>query len=109
MIQNNFSLLHYNTFGIDVKTNRFIEYSSVDELNQLILDSQIVSPFLHIGEGSNLLFTKDYPGTILHSRIGGIEVIQEDTESVWVKAGAGIDWDKFVSYCVEQDWYGLEN
>ncbi len=109
MIQTNFSLLHHNTFGIDVKASRFVEYSSVEELNGLILNGQITEPYLHIGEGSNLLFTEDYAGTILHSRIGGIEVVREDTETIWVKAGAGIDWDKFVAYCVDQGWYGLEN
>ena len=109
MIQTNFSLLHHNTFGVDVKANKFIEYSSVDELNTLILDGQITPPFLHIGQGSNLLFTKDFDGTILHSRIGKIEIANEDVNSVWVKAGAGIDWDHFVAYCVDQNWYGLEN
>ena len=109
MIQNDFSLLHHNTFGVDVKAKRFIEYSSTEELYKLILDGEITEPYMHIGEGSNLLFTHDYAGTILHSRIGGIAVVQEDTDSIWVKAGAGINWDHFVAYCVEQGWYGVEN
>ena len=109
MIQTNFSLLHHNTFGIDVTASRFVEYSSEEELNSLILDGQITKPFLHIGQGSNLLFTSNYMGTVLHSRIGGITVVKEDENNVWVKAGAGIDWDHFVAYCVDQNWYGLEN
>ncbi len=109
MIQTDFSLLHHNTFGVDVKANKFIEYSSVDELSELIVSQQITTPFLHIGQGSNLLFTKDFAGTILHSRIGKIEIVKEDIDSVWVRAGAGIDWDHFVGYCVDQNWYGLEN
>ena len=52
-----YSLLPYNTFGIDVSANRFIEYASVEELKTLIEQGAVTTPFLHIGGGSNLLFT----------------------------------------------------
>ena len=96
-----YSLLPYNTFGIDVSAARFLEYSSVEELKKLIVQGAIVTPFLHIGGGSNLLFTKDYDGLILHSRIEGIEVTEEDEHSVSVRVGAGVVWDDLVAYCVE--------
>ena len=65
--------------------------------------------WLHIGAGSNLLFTKDYPGMILHSAIKGFEVVGENEEEVLVRAGAGEVWDDFVAYAVEKGWYGAEN
>lgn len=104
-----YSLLSYNTFGIDVSAARFLEYTSVEELQQLIAQGAVTTPFLHIGGGSNLLFSKDYDGLILHSRIEGIEVTEEDARSVSVRVGAGIVWDDFVAYCVERGWYGAEN
>lgn len=104
-----YSLLPYNTFGIDVSATRFLEYASVEELQQLIVQGAITTPFLHIGGGSNLLFTKDYDGLILHSRIEGIEVLEEDEHSVSVRVGAGVVWDDFVAYCVAHGWYGVEN
>lgn len=104
-----YSLLPYNTFGIDVNAAHFLEYTSVEELKTLIAQGAVTTPFLHIGGGSNLLFTKDYDGLILHSRIEGIEVTEEDTHSVSVRVGAGIVWDDFVAYCVEHGWYGAEN
>ena len=64
---------------------------------------------MHIGGGSNLLFTKDYDGLILHSRIGGIEVTAEDSQTVSLRVGAGVVWDDFVACCVEHGWYGAEN
>lgn len=64
---------------------------------------------MHIGGGSNLLFTKDYDGLILHSRVGGIEVITEDSQTVSLRVGAGVVWDDFVACCVEHGWYGAEN
>ena len=57
----------------------------------------------------NLLFTKDYDGLILHSRIGGIEVTAEDSQTVSLRVGAGVVWDDFVACCVEHGWYGAEN
>ncbi|WP_418210418.1 UDP-N-acetylmuramate dehydrogenase [Bacteroides zhangwenhongii] len=104
-----YSLLPYNTFGIDVSASRFLEYASVAELKEYIAQGAVTTPFLHIGGGSNLLFTKDYDGLILHSRIGGIEVTAEDSQAVSLRVGAGVVWDDFVACCVEHGWYGAEN
>jgi UDP-N-acetylmuramate dehydrogenase len=104
-----YSLLPYNTFGIDVSASRFLEYASVAELKEYIAQGAVTTPFLHIGGGSNLLFTKDYDGLILHSRIGGIEVTAEDSQTVSLRVGAGVVWDDFVACCVEHGWYGVEN
>lgn len=109
MKQENCSLLSHNTFGIDVKAACLLEYSSVDELRELILQGLIVKPYLHIGGGSNLLFTKDYPGTILHSLIDGLEILDENEQEVRVRVGAGVQWDDFVAECVARGWYGAEN
>ena len=104
-----YSLLSHNTFGIDVYAERFQEYASVEELKTLIAQGALTTPFLHIGGGSNLLFVKDYEGLVLHSRIEGIEVTEEDERSVAVRVGAGVVWDNCVGYCVEHGWYGTEN
>lgn len=98
-----------NTFGIDVSASSFFEYHSEDELQKKIETGGISMPYLHIGSGSNLLFIKDYEGTVLHSRITEIEVIAENENQVSVRVGAGMIWDDFVAYCVGKGWYGLEN
>lgn len=104
-----YSLLSHNTFGIDVNAAQFVEYASVEELKNLIKQGAVTTPFLHIGGGSNLLFTKDYDGLILHSCINNIEVTKEMNDTVWLRVGAGVVWDDFVAYCVEHEWYGTEN
>lgn len=104
-----YSLLSHNTFGIDVSADRFLEYASVEELKAFIAQGAITTPFLHIGGGSNLLFTKDYAGLVLHSRIKGVEIVEENERFVSVCVGAGVVWDDFVAYCVEHGWYGVEN
>lgn len=108
-IKYNYSLRSHNTFGIDVRAKKFIEYSTAEELVRLIKEGEITSPFLHIGSGSNLLFINDFGGTILHSKIDTIEITHQDNESVSLRVGSGIDWDEFVAYTVNKDWYGLEN
>ena len=72
---NDFPLRAHNTFGLDVRAAHFLEYASEEELTELIHTEQISTPYLHIGGGSNLLFTdRYYPGTILHSLIQGKSV-----------------------------------
>lgn len=106
----NYPLLSHNTFGMDVKASVFVEYDSVAELKTILSDNNYLSgQWLHIGGGSNLLFTADYAGTVLHSAIRGYEVVDEDDREVKVRVGAGEVWDDFVAYAVGNGWYGAEN
>ena len=104
------SLLVHNTFGMDVKAALFIEYASVEELKEVLRMCLVKEDrWIHIGGGSNLLFTGDYQGAVLHSAIKGYEVLDENEEEVVVRVGAGEIWDDFVAYTVAQGWYGAEN
>ena len=105
----NYNLLSHNTFGIDVECNRFVSFEAAEEIHSFIAnrtDSDL--PTLVIGEGSNLLFTQNYPATILHSAIKGIETTP-CSEGVLVRCGSGEHWDGVVDYCVSNGWSGLEN
>ena len=105
----NYPILKYNTFGMDVKTSCFAEYSSVSELRSFLSAKEYSLPLLHIGGGSNLLFLADFKGTILHSAIKGIDITGESDEWIDIKVGAGEVWDDFVSYTVSKGFYGAEN
>ena len=75
-----YSLLAHNTFGIDAKCKRFLEYSSVEEAQQIVAGLTAADqPLLILGGGSNLLLTGDYEGTVIHSAIKGIEVLDNET------------------------------
>lgn len=108
-IRKDCSLLLHNTFGMDVKASLFIEYVSVEELKSILHEYLKDEHWLHIGGGSNLLFTGDFPGVILHSAIKGYELLEENNEEVIVRVGAGEVWDDFVAYTVAKGWYGAEN
>lgn len=107
--KKNYSLKAHNTFGIDAQCDRFIEYSSVSELQQFLADRPVNVPLLSIGQGSNILFTQDFHGIVLHSAIKGINLIASDSDTVLVEAGAGEVWDDFVSTCIKRGYYGIEN
>ena len=69
-------LTKMNTFGMKVKARCFMEYDSVADLVDIEF-SELARPVLHIGGGSNLLFTDDFKGTVLHSKINFIEILDE--------------------------------
>ncbi|MDR2475401.1 MAG: UDP-N-acetylmuramate dehydrogenase [Bacteroidales bacterium] len=104
----NYSLLYNNTFHLDVKAARYIEYETIGELRHVSCVMQH-EQLLHIGSGSNLLFTGDFSGTILHSTIRYIEIVAETSDTLDVRVGAGLVWDDFVAYSVTQNWQGAEN
>lgn len=104
-----YSLLPHNTFRMDVKAARFMEYSSEEELTAFLASGGLTSPYLHIGGGSNLLFLSDYPGLVLHSSVKGVETVAETDERVELRVGSGVVWDDFVAYTVKKGLYGAEN
>lgn len=110
MIYEDFDLKKVTTFHLPAYADCYVEYDSIEELRS-VLDSDICKgeKILHIGGGSNLLFTSDFKGVILHSRIRFIEQISRDDSHVWLRVGAGVEWDAFVAYCVEEGFNGAEN
>lgn len=103
-------LKNLTTFHLPVQCKFYIEYSTLEELMEIIAtDLYKSNNSFHIGGGSNLLFTKDYEGLILHSKIEFIKINSETEDYVVVEAGAGMVWDNFVQYCVNHNFGGTEN
>jgi len=110
ILHKNYSLKAYNTFGIDAKADYFFQFDTIDEIQSFLNDNTLENVnYLILGGGSNLLFTDDYDGLILHPNIKGIEIIEENDESVLVKTGANENWDEFVAWAVENNYGGIEN
>ena len=114
-------LYHYplrqrNSFGLDVRAAKFVEYSSVADLQTFVRQNgtdplaDTKHPlWLHIGGGNNLLFTDDYQGVILHSALRGVEEVYRTADKVRLRVGAAEHWDTFVAWSIEHGAYGLEN
>ena len=102
------SLLKRNTFGIEAKAARLVEFSSADALVDFLAGG-FAGNSLVIGGGSNLLFVDDFDGTVFHSTIMDIDVVGESADDVLLRVGSGVNWDALVAYTVEKGWCGLEN
>lgn len=110
MIHENYSLKKLNTFGIDALARYFAECSSVDQLMEILSQGTFLdTQKLILGGGSNLLFTKNFDGLVIKNNLKGIELIKEDSDFYFVKAGAGEVWHQFVMHCVANNYAGLEN
>ena len=101
--KENISLLPYNTFGLDAKARLFIEYYSLDELRQVLKEHK-GEQILHIGQGSNLLFTKDFDGVILHSGMARARFLDDET----VEAQNGLRLDDLIAQLTDMGYCGLE-
>ncbi len=111
-VQQNYPLKKYNTFGIQVYAKYFSSFSSIEELEALIIDYKLQTAnrkLLILGGGSNMLFTKNYNGLVLKNALCGIHTVHEDDDHIYVKAGAGENWHQFVMHCIKNDFAGVEN
>lgn len=106
----NYSLKGHNTFGIEAKCRRFLEFSSVNEAQDVLPTLRGEdAPLMLLGGGSNLLLTKDFSGTVIHSAIMGAEAHETGDGHVLLRCGSGERWDDIVDLCVSRGWYGAEN
>ena len=96
----NISLKPYNTFGIDVKARRVVVLEPGDEVPPL--EGQV----LVIGAGSNMVFTKDYEGTVITlSKTFHLSPFTSHLVTVW----GGMEMDDLIQWTLDHGLYGLEN
>ena len=106
----NYNLKSYNTFGIDVVSKLFYDANSTDNLKEAIRQVKAENiKHLILGGGSNLLFTSNFDGAIIHPTLDDIEVVTSGDDYTDLKAGAGVNWDSFVEHTVSLGLCGIEN
>lgn len=105
----NYSLKEHNTFGIDAKCKRYLEFETDSEamdVAEILRKSRL--PYIIIGGGSNLLLTKDFDGIVVRSGIKG-HYFEEDFFCERMTCGSGEVWDDMVATSIEAGYYGMEN
>lgn len=109
-VHYDFSLREHNTFGIDARAHAYLPIVSVDMLHAIRDEARLSGlPRLVLGGGSNVLFTGDFSGLVLHICTKGIEIVDQDADAVYVRAAAGENWHRFVQWTLEHGLGGLEN
>tara|TARA_B100001769_G_scaffold31788_2_gene20822 strand:- start:308 stop:1318 length:1011 start_codon:yes stop_codon:yes gene_type:complete len=109
IFKNNISIKKYNSFKVDHKVKKFYRIQSKKEMIKVKRSISKNEKIIILGGGSNILFTKNFNGSILYNNILGKEIIKETKKNIYIKFGAGENWDKSVEFCVKNKWYGIEN
>lgn len=111
MIQifKNVDVASVTTFGLHARAAALVQYDTVDDLLQALRDPSLPRPFKHIGAGSNLLFSDNFSGTLLHSAARRAQIFPEKNGEVLVSASAGFVMDKLCYATASRGIWGLEN
>ena len=106
----NYNLLNYNTFKLNIKSSYFAAYNSENDIREIIefIRAEEINYFV-LGGGSNVLFSKDFQGLIIHPENSGIQVIEDNSQNELLKVAAGENWDHFVEWAVSNNLFGIEN
>ncbi len=107
-VEQNKSLLPYNSFHIEAKAEHFVSITEADQLSSILAKDDSKSQLV-LGGGSNILLTRDVKGWVLKMDIRGIAMVKENDSHIFVRAGAGENWHAFVRYAIGRNWAGLEN
>jgi UDP-N-acetylmuramate dehydrogenase len=107
-IKENYSLKKYNSFNIDVVAKEFIQINSVKELIDLQKNLKNKNK-LFIGGGSNILFTNNFEGLVVHINLKGISVEKINENFSEIKVMSGENWNELVNWCIENNLGGIEN
>ena len=109
ILEENKSLKAYNTFGIEAVASHFLAIDKVEHLQTLLKAKALPQPILFLGGGSNLLFTNDWNGTVVHNCIKGIEIDYINDSDAIIKVGSGENWHQLVLHTLVLGLGGLEN
>ena len=96
-VVENASLAGRNTFRVPARAALLIEVTRSDVLPEVL------------GEGSNVLFTRDWPGVVLAVGVRGIQMLEDGPEGARVRVAAGENWHDFVLWSLARGYAGLEN
>ena len=104
------TLREENTFKVDVASKYHVEVASADDVVELCHNPLFLnSNHLIVGSAANILFTHNFDGMIIKSKIEDVTVMSETDDFVEVKVGSGVNWNGFVEYTLQHRWYGVEN
>ena len=104
-IQKNFSLKESNSLAFDHRVEYYCDAETLEDCQEFIefcLKKNI--PINLLGEGTNIVLTKNIEGGVLKVSIPG-RIKEENI----VNFGAGENWNETVLWSLENQLFGLEN
>lgn len=110
LVQKNVDLQAYNTLALQSIVSHFVEINSLRNVEDALIyaDRHHLNVMILSG-GSNVLLPENIDALVMKMNIQGVETLDEDETSVWLKVGAGQVWHDFVLFTTAQKYYGLQN
>ncbi|MCO5233167.1 MAG: UDP-N-acetylmuramate dehydrogenase [Chitinophagales bacterium] len=108
-IKKHISLKPYNTFGIEAYADAFAILEDKEDLFLLQSLKEQYGKILILGGGSNVLFTDNFKGIVIHNQLSGIEILSQDDQYIHLKVASGVNWHSFVLHAIKKNWGGIEN
>lgn len=104
-IQKNVSLKKFSNYKIGGQAKLFVEVSSVQELNEILLRQLTDQDDIFIlGGGTNILIgDKGFDGLVIHNKIGGINL-----NGTRLTVGSGVLFPDLLNFCIENSLSGFE-
>ncbi|GJJ81179.1 UDP-N-acetylenolpyruvoylglucosamine reductase [Pasteurella canis] len=103
------SLQEFHTFSLPVYAQQTIEITSIEQLQQQWSACQAAGqPTLFLGQGSNVLFLRNFNGTVFLNRLLGIQH-SEDNQFHYLHVNGGENWHQLVKWSLKAGINGLEN
>jgi UDP-N-acetylmuramate dehydrogenase len=101
----------YSTFRMGASVKYYIPIESLDDIKPAIqFTIEKSTSFRVLGEGSNTIFKSEgeIDLALLHMKIYGFEILEENESYVLVKIGAGENWDSIVEKVCSTGLSGIE-
>ncbi|MEN9946655.1 MAG: hypothetical protein RLZZ293_1041 [Pseudomonadota bacterium] len=108
-IQTNLNLQAFNSLHLQSTTANYCRLTSLEQLTVLRKQLPKFAKFMILGGGSNIILPEFYTGLVIHNQLYGRQIDYQDRQYITITAGAGENWDDFISYCLANGAYGLEN
>lgn len=109
-IQRNFDLASFTSFGFSQQATHYAEVATEQELAAAVsLANDNNWKILALGEGSNLVLTKDFEGLVIRQTSQDIHYDISSKQTATVTASAGVNWHYLVTDTVNKNLAGLEN
>ena len=109
-IVENASLAGRNTFRVPARAEILIDVRRPEVLAEVLALPYVRNnPLLILGGGSNMLFTRDWPGTVVCNATHDIRVLDDYGHAALLRVEAGENWNDFVHWSLSRGFVGLEN
>lgn len=109
-IHTNIPLKNYLTMKIGGTARFMTDVFKAEDAAKIVQNARTQQlPIYILGSGSNVIARDEqYNGIVVRNRIKGFDVLQEDSNSVTIKVGAGEIWDDIVKKSVDVGLTGIE-